>query len=69
MLPEHSNQTPLTSFRKVADLEIMVFHFRRQLKVVADLDKMSYQGTEQSMSKDSSTSSASSTSTTVARNL
>ena len=47
----------------MADLEIMVFHFWRHLKVVADLDKMSYQGTQQSMNKDSSTSSASSTST------
>ena len=42
-----------------------MFHIRRQLKVVADLDEMSYQGTQQSMSEDSNTSSASSTSTTV----
>ena len=57
----------LARFEKVADLKIMVFHFRRQLKIVAELDEMSHKGTQQSMGKDSSTSSASSTSTTVAR--
>ena len=34
--------------KKVADLEIMAFHLRRQHKFVADPDEMSHQGTKQS---------------------